>query len=97
MPVVLSDELNVFQSADARFETAVQKLSLGTRGVYRYMKSPGARNYGIHPSRPRQRASQGSFRRLSGFTFLRSGPGQGRHSLYSGCFARRSAVHWPPG
>ena len=39
MPVALSDELNVYESAEARFETAAQKLSL-EEGVYRYLKYP---------------------------------------------------------
>ncbi|MGH9708171.1 MAG: Glu/Leu/Phe/Val dehydrogenase dimerization domain-containing protein, partial [Candidatus Acidiferrales bacterium] len=33
------DELNVYQSADARFELAVQKLGL-EEGLYRYLKYP---------------------------------------------------------
>jgi glutamate dehydrogenase (NAD(P)+) len=37
--VVAQDELNVYQSAEARFETAAQKLGLED-GVYRYLKYP---------------------------------------------------------
>jgi glutamate dehydrogenase (NAD(P)+) len=40
MPVAtLLDELNVYESAEARFETAAQKLGL-EEGVYRYLKYP---------------------------------------------------------
>jgi glutamate dehydrogenase (NAD(P)+) len=37
--VVAQEELNVYQSAEARFETAAQKLGLED-GVYRYLKYP---------------------------------------------------------
>jgi len=37
--VVAQDELNVYQSAEARFETAAQKLGLED-GVYKYLKYP---------------------------------------------------------
>jgi glutamate dehydrogenase (NAD(P)+) len=39
MPAVAQEELNVYQSAEARFETAAQKLGLED-GVYRYLKYP---------------------------------------------------------
>jgi glutamate dehydrogenase (NAD(P)+) len=39
MSAVAPDELNVYRSADARFETAAQKLALED-GVYRYLKYP---------------------------------------------------------
>jgi glutamate dehydrogenase (NAD(P)+) len=39
MPVVSLNELNVYESAEARFETAAAKLSL-EQGVYKYMKYP---------------------------------------------------------
>jgi glutamate dehydrogenase (NAD(P)+) len=39
MPAVAQDELNVYQSAEARFEAAAQKLGLED-GVYRYLKYP---------------------------------------------------------
>jgi glutamate dehydrogenase (NAD(P)+) len=37
MPVATRDELNVFASAEARFEAAAQKLGL-EQGIYRYMR-----------------------------------------------------------
>ena len=37
MSAVGADELNVYRSADARFEAAAQKLGLED-GVYRYLK-----------------------------------------------------------
>jgi glutamate dehydrogenase (NAD(P)+) len=39
MPAVPPDELNVYESAEARFETAAQKLAL-EEGLYRYLKYP---------------------------------------------------------
>ena len=39
MSAVTADELNVYRSADARFEAAAQKLGL-EEGVYRYLKYP---------------------------------------------------------
>jgi len=39
MPAVAQQELNVYQSAEARFEAAAQKLGLED-GVYRYLKYP---------------------------------------------------------
>ena len=39
MPAPAQDELNVYESAEARFETAAQKLGL-EQGIYRYMKYP---------------------------------------------------------
>jgi len=38
-PVAVQDELNVYESAEARFEIAAQKLNL-EQGVYRYMRYP---------------------------------------------------------
>jgi len=38
-PVAVHDELNVYESAEARFEIAAQKLDL-EQGVYRYMRYP---------------------------------------------------------
>ena len=38
-PVAVQDELNVYESAEARFEIAAQKLDL-EQGVYRYMRYP---------------------------------------------------------
>ena len=39
MPVAIQNELNVYESAEARFEIAAQKLGL-EEGVYRYLKYP---------------------------------------------------------
>src|ERR1700721_2511318 len=39
MSAAAQDELNVYQSAEARFETAAQKLGLED-GIYRYLKYP---------------------------------------------------------
>ncbi len=39
MPAIVHGELNVYESAEARFETAAQKLGL-EQGIYRYMKYP---------------------------------------------------------
>jgi glutamate dehydrogenase (NAD(P)+) len=39
MPAIVHGELNVYESAEARFEIAAQKLGL-EQGVYRYMKYP---------------------------------------------------------
>jgi glutamate dehydrogenase (NAD(P)+) len=39
MPAVTHDELNVYKSAEARFELAAQKLGL-EEGIYRYLKYP---------------------------------------------------------
>jgi glutamate dehydrogenase (NAD(P)+) len=39
MPVATQDELNVYESAEARFEAAAQKLEL-EEGLYRYLKYP---------------------------------------------------------
>jgi glutamate dehydrogenase (NAD(P)+) len=39
MPVATRDELNVYASAEARFESAAQKLGL-EQGIYRYMRHP---------------------------------------------------------
>jgi glutamate dehydrogenase (NAD(P)+) len=39
MPVAVADELNVYESAEARFEIAAAKLGL-EQGLYRYMKYP---------------------------------------------------------
>jgi glutamate dehydrogenase (NAD(P)+) len=39
MPAPTQDELNVYESAEARFETAAQKLNL-EQGLYRYLKYP---------------------------------------------------------
>ena len=39
MPVVAENELNVYESAEARFETAAKKLALED-GLYRYLKYP---------------------------------------------------------
>jgi len=38
-PVAVQDELNVYESAEARFEIAAQKLDL-EQGLYRYMRYP---------------------------------------------------------
>ena len=39
MPVAVQDELNVYESAEARFEIAARKLNLA-EGVYRFLKHP---------------------------------------------------------
>jgi glutamate dehydrogenase (NAD(P)+) len=39
MPVATPDELNIYASAEARFESAAQKLGL-EQGIYRYMRHP---------------------------------------------------------
>src|SRR5271155_4476689 len=39
MPVAVHDELNVYESAEARFEIAAEKLGL-EEGVYAYLKYP---------------------------------------------------------
>jgi len=39
MPVATQEELNVYKSADARFESAAKKLGL-EQGVYRFLKCP---------------------------------------------------------
>ena len=39
MPTAVSEELNVYESAEARFEIAATKLGL-EQGIYRYMKYP---------------------------------------------------------
>jgi glutamate dehydrogenase (NAD(P)+) len=39
VPVAVQDELNVYESAEARFEVAAEKLGL-EEGVYRYLKYP---------------------------------------------------------
>jgi glutamate dehydrogenase (NAD(P)+) len=39
MPIAVQDELNVYESAEARFETAAAKLGL-EQGLYYYMKYP---------------------------------------------------------
>ena len=39
MSAAAQDELNVYQSAEARFEIAAQKLNL-EEGLYRYLKYP---------------------------------------------------------
>src|SRR5215831_10235415 len=39
MELAVQDEMNVYESAEARFETAAQKLDL-EEGVYRYLKHP---------------------------------------------------------
>jgi glutamate dehydrogenase (NAD(P)+) len=39
MPTAVSEELNVYESAEARFEIAAEKLGL-EQGLYRYMKYP---------------------------------------------------------
>jgi glutamate dehydrogenase (NAD(P)+) len=39
MPAIVHGELNVYESAEARFEIAAQKLGL-EQGIYRYMKYP---------------------------------------------------------
>ena len=39
MSAAVQDELNVYQSAEARFEIAAQKLNL-EEGLYRYLKYP---------------------------------------------------------
>jgi len=39
MPAPVQDELNVYESAEARFEIAARKLGL-EQGIYRYMKYP---------------------------------------------------------
>jgi len=39
MPIAVQDELNVYESAEARFEIAATKLGL-ERGLYQYMKYP---------------------------------------------------------
>ncbi|MGC2330894.1 MAG: Glu/Leu/Phe/Val dehydrogenase [Candidatus Acidiferrales bacterium] len=38
-PIAAQDELNVYESAEARFEVAAQKLGL-EQGIYRYMRYP---------------------------------------------------------
>ena len=48
MPVAPRDELNVYESAEARFEIAAQKLGL-EEGVYRYLKYPKQGNHGVRP------------------------------------------------
>ena len=47
MPATVQGELNVYESAEARFEIAAQKLGL-EQGIYRYMKYPGTGNHGLH-------------------------------------------------
>ena len=39
MPIAVQDELNVYESAEARFEIAAAKLGL-EQGIYSYMKYP---------------------------------------------------------
>ena len=47
MSAVTSDELNVYKSAEARFEIAAKKLNL-EEGIYSYPETPQQGNYGLH-------------------------------------------------
>ena len=38
-PIAAQEELNVYESAEARFEIAAEKLGL-EQGIYRYMRYP---------------------------------------------------------
>src|SRR5579862_426422 len=75
MPVLLENELNVYESAEARFETAAKKLQL-EEGLYRYLKYP---NKEITVYVPVQMDS-GHLQVFTGYRVLHSavrGPGKG--------------------
>ena len=55
MAALAQDELNVYESAEARFEIAAQKLTL-EEGLYRYLKYPSKEITVYIPMRARQRA-----------------------------------------
>ena len=89
MPAVLENELNVYESAEARFEIAAKKLNL-EQGVYRYMKYPEREITVYIPVA----LDNGHVEIFIGYRVLHScgaRPGQRRHSLRAQCFARRSA------
>ena len=52
MLLAVTGELNVFESAEARFEIAAKKLGL-EQGVYRFMKCPEREITGLHSGRAR--------------------------------------------
>src|SRR5690348_16176025 len=75
MAVAVQDEMNVYESAEARFETAAQKLDL-EEGVYRYLKHPD-REITIYIPVPRD---SGHIEIFTGYRVLHSnvrGPGKG--------------------
>ena len=88
MSAAAQDELNVYQSAEARFEIAAQKLGLED-GIYRYLKYPSKEITVYIPVTHGQRQGR-SFHRLPRSSFHRSRPGQRRHPLRSQRVPRRS-------
>jgi glutamate dehydrogenase (NAD(P)+) len=75
MPVAVQDELNVYESAEARFEIAAQKLNL-TEGVYQYLKHPDREVTVYIPVA----LDNGHFQIFTGYRVLHSnvrGPGKG--------------------
>ena len=79
MSALAQDELNVYKSAEARFEIAAQKLSL-EEGLYRYLKHPSKE---ITVYIPIARDS-GHLEVFIGYRVLHSRAGQGRNPLCPG-------------
>ena len=84
MPAVTHDELNVYKSAEARFEVAAQKLGL-EEGIYRYLKYP-SKEITVYVPVALDSGKAGSLHRLSRTAFCGSRTRQGRHSFRAGCF-----------
>src|ERR1700722_17215494 len=77
MSAAAQDELNVYQSAEARFETAAQKLGLED-GIYRYLKYPSKEITVYIPIS----LDSGKMEVFTGYRVLHSTvccPGKGRH------------------
>ena len=89
MPMEIHGELSVYESADARFEIAAQKLGL-EQGVYRYLKFPEREITVYIPVA----LDNGQLEVFTGYRILalhRTRPGQRRHPVCAGRLARRSA------
>ena len=79
MSAVTSDELNVYKSAEARFEIAAKKLNL-EEGIYSYLKYP-SKEITVYIPVARDTGKIGSFHRVPGAALFDSRSRQGRDSL----------------
>ena len=95
MSAAAQDELNVYQSAEARFEIAAQKLDL-EEGLYRYLKYP-SKEITVYIPVP---LDNGKLEVFTGYRVLHStirGPGQRRHPLRARTSPSTKCAPSPPG
>ena len=79
----VTGEMNVFESADARFEIAAKKLGL-EQGVYRFLKCP-EREITVYIPVALDSGQPRSLHRLPRTAFDGARPRQGRHPLRARC------------